>query len=124
MTGKSSSKRNAENLRIIIKYCDDIEYLINTHGSDEEDFYDNISLQYSCAFSIIQIGEHIKRLSDELKKAHPEIDWRGVSGMRDIAAHNYPSVQIPRIRATILNEVPFIKESCLRILKDLNDRTE
>ena len=86
MNGKSSSKRDAENLRTIIRYCDDMEYLINLHGSDEEDFYDNISLQYSCAFSMIQIGEHMKRLSDDLKKANPETDWRGVSGMRDIAA--------------------------------------
>ena len=93
-----------------------MEHLVDIHGSDEEDFQDNISLQYGCAFSLIQIGEHIKRLSSELKDASPEIDWKGLAGMRDITAHNYPKVNIPRMRLTVLNEIPSLKGSCQDIL--------
>jgi uncharacterized protein with HEPN domain len=83
VTERSCSKRDIENLRVIIGFCDDIEHLVDIHGSDERDFKGNISLQYSCVFSIIQIGEHVKRLSSELKKEYPEIDWKGVAGLRD-----------------------------------------
>jgi len=103
-------------MQAIIKYCEDIEYLICLHGSDEGDFYDNISLQYGCAFSLIQIGEHTKRLSAEFKDAHPEVDWKGVAAMRDFTVHNYPKIHIPRLRSTALEEVPSLERACLDIL--------
>jgi len=52
---ESCSKRDAENLKVIVKFYEDIVFLVKLHGSDENDFHDNISLQYSCVFSIIQI---------------------------------------------------------------------
>lgn len=116
MTGRSCSKRDIENLQAIIRYCEDIEYLVSLHGSDEEDFFDNISLQYGCAFSLIQIGEHTKLLSVEFKETYPEIDWRGVAAMRDFTVHNYPKVHIPRMRSTVLEEVPLLKEMCQNIM--------
>jgi uncharacterized protein with HEPN domain len=90
----------------MIRYCEDIGYLVKLHGSDETDFQENISLQYGCAFSLEQIGEHVKRISSELRDAYPEIDWKGVAGLRDNIAHRYDGIVIPRMRSTVLNEVP------------------
>jgi uncharacterized protein with HEPN domain len=117
VTGRLYSRRDVESLRTIIKYCEDIEEFILLHGSDEEDFHENLSLQYSCAFSLIQIGEHVKRLSEDLTSAHPEVDWSGAAMMRDFTAHNYAKVIIPRMRNTLLNEVPSLKKVCLSIIR-------
>ena len=116
MTGKSYSKRDAEHLQIMIKYCNDIEDFVNIYGSDEEDFSDKLPLQYSCVFALIQIGEYSKRLSSELKDEHPEIDWKNVAGMRDFIVHNYMSVNISRIRSTVLDKIPSLGEKCRSIL--------
>jgi uncharacterized protein with HEPN domain len=118
VTERSYSKRDIENLQAIIKYCGDIEELITLHGSDEEDFQENLSLQYSCAFSLIQIGEHVKRLSDIIRDAHKEVDWRGAAAMRDFTAHNYMRINIPRMRTTLLEEVPLLKKECIIILEN------
>ena len=67
MTERSYSRRDTEQLQIILKYCEDIREFIGLYGSDEEDFCDTLPLQYSCVFALIQIGEHVKRLSSELK---------------------------------------------------------
>ncbi|MDR1690799.1 MAG: DUF86 domain-containing protein [Candidatus Methanoplasma sp.] len=107
-----------DNIRVIVKYCEDLEYLTKVHGSDEDDFQENISLQYSCVFSLEQIGEHIKRLSSVLKDAHPEVDWRGASGMRDKIAHRYDSMDLSWIRLTILNDIPILENVCRNILSD------
>ena len=122
MTGRSCSKRDAENLLAIVRFCGDIEYLLERQGSDEEDFTDDIYLQYSCVFCLIQIGEHVKRLSDELKKANSEIDWRNVGRMRDIIAHNYSRIDVAIVRSTALDKVPDLKRVCLNILDGVNSQ--
>ena len=120
MTVELSSKRDLEHLRTIIKYCDDIRYLIQIHGSDEEDFNDNISLQYGCVFSLIQIGENVKNISTNLKKEYPDVDWRYAAGMRDFVVHNYAAVTISRIRTTVLKEIPPFRDNCSFIFRELS----
>jgi uncharacterized protein with HEPN domain len=119
VTEKSCSKRDAEVLRIIVKFCDDIEHLTGLHGSDERDFQGNISLQYSCVFAMVQIGEYVKRLSSEFRDDHPEINWREVAGMRDFVVHNYMSADILSIRTTVLDDVPALGRACRGIVDSL-----
>ncbi|MDR1405359.1 MAG: DUF86 domain-containing protein [Candidatus Methanoplasma sp.] len=90
-------------------------YMVQTCGSDEEDF-DDILLQYGCVFSLIQIGEYAKRLSSELKEKYPEVDRGSAAGMRDFDVHNYSDVDISLIRYTVLNKIPHLGEVCRSIL--------
>lgn len=46
---------------------------VETFGSDIEDFLDNKVYQTSTAFSILQIGELVKRLSPELRDELGEV---------------------------------------------------
>jgi Uncharacterized conserved protein len=121
MTAESFLKRDIEYLEIVIGFCDDIDSLVKTHGSDEEDFC-IISLQYSCIFSLIQIGEYIKRVSYETTNKHPSVDWKAASKMRDFVVHNYADVNISNLRSTILNDIPSFKEKCRIVLNDLLSR--
>lgn len=116
MTGRSYSKRDVENLRAILKFCEDIEYFVQLYGSDEIAFQEDLALQYSCVFSLMQIGEHVKRLSSELKDEHPEIDWKNAAGMRDFIAHNYANIDIPRVRSTVIGKIPSLRDVCQLIL--------
>ena len=119
-TGKSYSRRDIDNLQIIVKYCENIDYFVQLYGSDEEDFRENLPLQYSCVFSLEQIGEQIKHLSSELKDGHREINWRGANGLRDKIAHQYGSIDLSWIRSTVLNDIPFLKTACQNILSSAN----
>ena len=103
---------------MILKYCENITNLIKLHGSEETDFSDNISLQYGCAFALMQIGEHVKRLSPELTEKHPEIEWKGSAKIRDFIAHNYMEVDIERVRYTVLEKIPLIESECRAILSE------
>ncbi|MDR1405386.1 MAG: DUF86 domain-containing protein [Candidatus Methanoplasma sp.] len=119
MTAEQSLKRDAEYLEIIVGFCDDICELVGLHGSDEEDFH-KISLQYGCIFSLIQIGEYVKRLSKTLISEHPNVDWGAAAKMRDFVVHNYMDVNTTRLRSTILTNIPSFRENCQRILNSIS----
>lgn len=83
-----------EYLEEIIRFCKDMEDIVRVHGSDEEYFYEDKPMQYSCVFSIIQIGKHVKGLSSELRTDNSEVDWRGIAGTMDVLVHNYGKIWV------------------------------
>jgi uncharacterized protein with HEPN domain len=35
------------------------------------------------------LGEAAKKIPDQVRQRYPEIDWRGVAGLRDVLSHAY-----------------------------------
>lgn len=71
-------------------------------------------------YDLLVIGEAVKTLGDAIKRAHPEIPWREISGMRDILAHEYFRVSSSVARSTI--DLPFsnLLSVCCEVLKAEN----
>ncbi len=55
---------------------------------------------------IAVIGEAAKRLSEEFRTNHPEIPWRGMTGMRDVVIHSYNQVKLVEVWAVIQTDIP------------------
>jgi uncharacterized protein with HEPN domain len=45
--------------------------------------------RYASLAALIQTGNAVKDLPDELRAAHPEVRWRALSGTRDKIGHIY-----------------------------------
>jgi len=45
--------------------------------------------------------ESCQRLSPELKARHPEVDWRGLSGFRNILVHEYLGIDFEIVWALV-----------------------
>ncbi len=58
--------------------------------------------------TLAEIGEAVKLLPPELLARHPTVDWRGWAGLRDIISHQYFSLELPRMRPTIVDELPVL----------------
>jgi len=100
----------------IIKYCEDIDVLMKQYGSDVEKYKTDISFQYSCNMCIIQIGELVARLSDELMDANRQIPWRAIKGMRNLHAHDYENVDLDIVWHTLVSDIPELKEQIHAII--------
>ena len=79
-------------------------------------------LESTCML-LIAIGEGVKgvdKLTDKkLLSFHPEMDWKGVMGMRDIIAHHYFDLDAEIVYDVIKHDLPKLKDVLQQIIDDL-----
>mgnify|MGYP003612033098 CR=1 FL=1 len=73
-------------------------------------------LSRACVKSLEIIGEASRNISDDLKKAHPEVPWRPMIGMRNKLVHHYFGVDWEIVDDVLKNELSEIRSSMLKIL--------
>lgn len=77
----------------------------------------------SICMLLIAIGESVKRIDKatdkQLLSQYPEIDWKGVMGMRDVIAHHYFDIDADVIFDVMNNNLPDVKTAIERMLSQL-----
>jgi len=69
-------------------------------GCTLSEFLDNEMLKRAVCMTVINIGELVKNLSDDCRRAHPEILWKEIAGFRDVAAHKYQTLRMEDVYET------------------------
>jgi len=64
------------------------------------------------------IGEASKNLPPELIAGHPEVDWSGLAGVRDIVTHRYFRVDWHLLWTSIHDELPVLKDQIRKLIKE------
>ncbi|MBZ5515204.1 MAG: DUF86 domain-containing protein [Acidobacteriia bacterium] len=65
--------------------------------------------------------ESTQRLSEPLKARHPEVDWQGLAGFRNVLVHDYLGVDIERVWELMGHQLPGLRRSIEAILRELGD---
>ena len=66
--------------------------------------------------TLINIGELVKLVSDEIRQSNPSVPWRSIAGMRDVAAHGYMTLKMEDIWETVSEDVPALKKQIEKLL--------
>lgn len=111
------SGRDRDVLLKMIKYCCDIEYLMEKYKSEYATYKTDISFQYACNMCIIQIGELVSRFSDEFLELHTQIPWHAIKAMRNLHAHDYDRVDLCIVWNTLKEDIPDLKNQLEKILE-------
>jgi hypothetical protein len=89
-------------------------YTANLH---EADFARDEKTVEAVCFALVVIGEAVTHVPDDVQASAPQIPWRKMKGMRNIAAHEYFGLDRSTVWQTATGDVPALKpllESLLR----------
>jgi uncharacterized protein with HEPN domain len=56
--------------------------------------------------ALTEIGERVGGLPPDLLARHPDVDWRGWAGLRDMMAHRHFGAELHRLRPAVADELP------------------
>lgn len=83
------------------------DYIVD-HQIKKEDLLAEISLQWLVTTPLYNIGEHVYNLSNEYKKAHNEIQWAMIAGLRHRLIHDYDGTNWNIIADVVFDELPVL----------------
>lgn len=87
-----------------------------TAGMQEAEFaHDEKTVEAVC-FALVVIGEAAAHVPDDVQAGAPEIPWRKMTGMRNIAAHEYFGIDLATVWQTATVDVPALKPLLERLL--------
>ncbi len=73
--------------------------------------------RYAALAALIQTGNAVKDLPDELRTAHPDVRWRALTGTRDKIGHIYgDSIDWDALWNTVDRDVPLDLAAVRRII--------
>lgn len=105
-------------------YVDDIleaaaRINLYVQGIDFAAFADDTKTQDAVIRNLEIIGEAVARLPGTFKTQHPEIEWRKITALRNILAHEYFGVSLPVIWDVVEHKLSALITACLAMRKTM-----
>jgi uncharacterized protein with HEPN domain len=93
-------------------------------GVTYDDFVMNLEKQRAVIRCVEIIGEAARNVPASVRKEYPEIEWRGITGMRDRLIHGYPNIRLRVVWDTVKEKLPPLQAQVQKILDDLGKSSD
>ncbi|MCI0389633.1 MAG: DUF86 domain-containing protein [Acidobacteria bacterium] len=90
-----------------IKEC--VHRIEENTGKGRDEFLQSHTLQDAILRNLQTMSEATQRLSDDLKAAHPEIEWASIAAFRNVLVHDYLGIDLQIIWDITQRDVPELK---------------
>lgn len=109
------SKNHIEYLKHVRDEC---AYLLEmSKGLGQDQFLENETLKRAAVRSLEIIGEAVKKIPADVRKKHPQINWRDIAGMRDVLIHDYLGVDYRIVWDVVQNHIPDLYQRIEEIIR-------
>lgn len=103
--------------RVYIEHIIDCIDRIDEYTQNDQFVFMNSPMVQDAVIRNLQtLSESTQKLSDKLKAEHPEINWKAISGFRNILVHNYLGLDLPQIWVVIENRLPQLRGTFEKLL--------
>jgi uncharacterized protein with HEPN domain len=93
-------------------------------GYNRETFASDRKTQDAVIRNLEVIGEAARNLPEIIKASASEVEWRKITGLRNILIHEYFGISVPVLWDIVQNRLNPLEEACLKILANLDESTK
>ena len=86
-----------------------------THAG-RDGFLSSTIVQDATLRNLQKMAESTQCLDDSLKARHPEVDWRALSGFRNVVAHDYLGIDLELVWQAIEEQMPGLRVAAESLL--------
>ena len=104
------TRRDRQRLADIVAALDAIGSHLNRGGLDDALVFDAVRVR------LIEIGEAVKSLPDDLLSTEPDIPWDQIARLRDRLAHRYFDTSHRILAATVESDLPILRDAVTRLI--------
>ena len=117
--------RDRSDAKLVWDMLDVARYLVDlTSGQSFEAYAESRSLRMACERGIEIIGEAARGVSDEFRRAHPDVAWSAIIATRHIISHEYDDVQDDKVWRMLTTHVPRLVAQLEPILRNAQQSEE
>ena len=109
---KAYLKDILEAIRKIEKYTENISV---------DDFVKGELIQDGVVRNLEIIGEAVKNIPEDIKIRKSQVEWKKITGLRDILIHGYFGIDVDIVWDVVKNKIPELKQKILEILGENED---
>ena len=110
---------------------DDIVYLVHILecirrieedvAEGQERFLASHMIQDAVLRNLQTLGESAKRISEDRKASHPEVEWPRIVAFRNVLVHEYLGINLERVWQIAQRDVPPLKQAVIVMLREIGD---
>jgi len=109
--------KKTDDLTLLADILDAIQRIESyTHGTNKEEFLENLMMQDAVMHQIEIIGEASNDMSEEFRETHPSLPWLQMRAIRNKIVHDYRGINIDIIWDTVRNDLPSLKTQVRSLL--------
>jgi len=97
-----------------ILYC--IRRIMQDSSGGKDAVFASPTLQDAILRNLQILCESAQRLPETSKTSHPEVDWRAISGLRNVLVHDYFATDLETIWTIVQRDLPLLERAVSRLL--------